>query len=110
MMKFQLLPLGSRFEFEAKLYVKTGPLTATAEEGGQRMIPRSAVLKVLAAPVVEKPKAGRKLSEATVMTAFEVFFSHCARLLQATESDVLRASALRAELDAAREKFLAELK
>lgn len=109
-MKFQLLPLGARFEFEGKVYVKTGPLTAAAEAGGQRMIPRSAVLKPLDAPVVEKPKAGRKLDEAAVTAVFEVFFADCARLLQSAETDVLRASALRAELDAARQHFLAGLK
>jgi len=108
-MKFQLLPMGARFEFEGKVYVKTGPLTATAEAGGQRMIPRSAVLKPLDAPVAQKPKSGRKLDEAAVTAAFEVFFADCARLLQVAESDVLQARALRAELDAARERFLAGL-
>jgi hypothetical protein len=109
-MKFQLLAIGARFEFEGKVYVKTGPLTAATEAGGQRMIPRSAVLKPLDAPVVEKPKAGRKLDEAAVTAAFELFFTDCARLLQTAESDVLRARALRAELDAARQRFLAGLK
>jgi len=30
-MKFQMLALGARFEFEGKVYVKTGPLTALSE-------------------------------------------------------------------------------
>lgn len=106
-MKFQLLAIGARFEFEGNVYVKTGPLTAASEAGGQRMIPRSAVLKPLDAPVVDKPKAGRKLDAVAVTAAFELFFTDCARLLQSAETDVLRASALRAELDAARERFLA---
>lgn len=109
MMKFQMLPLGARFEFEGKVYVKTGPLTAATEAGGQRMIPRSAVLKPLDAPVAQTPKAGRKLDEVVVTAAFERFFADSARLLQAAEPDVLLASTLRAELDAARERFLAEL-
>jgi hypothetical protein len=108
-MKFQMLPVGARFEFEGKVYVKTGPLTATTEDGGQRMVPRSAVLKPLDAPVVQTQKVGRKLDEAAVTSAFEVFFADCARLLQAAESDLLQARALRAELDAARERFLAGL-
>jgi hypothetical protein len=103
-MKFQLLPLGARFEFEGKVYVKTGPLTATTEEGGQRMIPRSAVLKLLDAPVAQTPKVARKLDEAAVTAAFEVFFADCVRLLHAA-ADELQAQALRAELDAARERF-----
>jgi len=108
-MKFQLLPLGARFEFEGKVYVKTGPLTATTEEGGQRMIPRSAVLKPLDAPVVQAPKATRKLDEVTVTAAFEVFFADCVRLLHAAGADELQAQALRAELDAAQKRFLAGL-
>lgn len=108
-MKFQLLAIGARFEFEGDVYMKTGPLTAAGEAGGQRMIPRSAVLKPLDAPVVDKPKAGSKLDEAAVTTAFELFFTDCVRLLQSSEPDVLRVSALRAELDAARERYLAAL-
>jgi len=108
-MKFQLLPLGARFEFEGKVYVKTGPLTATTEEGGQRMIPRSAVLKTLDAPVAQTPKVARNLDEVTVTAAFEVFFADCVRLLHAAASDELQAQALRAELDAAGERFLAGL-
>ncbi len=108
-MKFQLLPLGARFEFEGKVYVKTGPLTATTEEGGQRMIPRSAVLKPLDVPVAQTPKVDRKLDEAAVTAAFEVFFADCVRLLHVAGADELQAQALRAELDAARERFLARL-
>jgi hypothetical protein len=33
-MKFQQFPLGARFEFEGKVYVKSGPISATAETGG----------------------------------------------------------------------------
>jgi ABC-type multidrug transport system ATPase subunit len=33
-------PLGTRFEFEGKIFSKTGPMTASAEDGsGQRLIP-----------------------------------------------------------------------
>ena len=38
-MKLQHLAIGARFEFEGQVYVKTGPLTASAEQGGQRVIP-----------------------------------------------------------------------
>ncbi len=104
-----MLPLGARFEFEGKVYVKTGPLTATTEAGGQRMIPRSALLKPLDAPVAPPAKIGRKLDAKAVTAAFELFFADCARLLQTAETDLLRARALRAELDAARQRFLAGL-
>ncbi len=37
-MRFPHLPPGARFEFEGNTYVKTGPVSATAEDGSQRMI------------------------------------------------------------------------
>lgn len=30
-MKFSMLPIGARFEFEGKVYVKTGPVAASTE-------------------------------------------------------------------------------
>ncbi|MFA5081494.1 MAG: hypothetical protein WC474_02970 [Hydrogenophilaceae bacterium] len=81
-MKFQHLAIGARFEFEGKIYVKTGPIAAASESGAQRMIPRHAVLRPLdGAQPIEKPKPGRKLDEAQVLAAFDAFYSECARLL-----------------------------
>lgn len=109
-MKFQLLPMGARFEYEGKVYTKTGPMTASSEQGGQRMIPRFAVLKPLDGVVTEAPGPGRTLDEATVMAAFEQFYGTCANLLFGNESDVQRARDLRARLEAARERFSERLK
>lgn len=53
-MKLQHLPIGARFEFEGEIFVKTGPLTASSESSGQRVIPRYAVLRPLDPP----PEAG----------------------------------------------------
>jgi hypothetical protein len=44
-MKIHQLPPGARFEYEGEEYVKTGPLLGTGK-GGQRLIPKYAVLKV----------------------------------------------------------------
>lgn len=105
-MKFQLLPLGARFEYEGKAYVKTGPVTASSDDG-QRMIPRHAVLKPLDGAPVEAPKrASRKLDETTVKAALEAFHGECARLLQAVAEQPDQAQAARAVLDAARQRFL----
>ena len=49
--------MGARFEYEGVVYVKTGPLTASSEEGGQRIIPRYAILKALDVPAVEASKS-----------------------------------------------------
>ncbi len=105
-MKFQLLPLGARFEYEGKAYVKTGPLTA-AGDGGQRMIPRHAVLKPLDGAPAEAPRRiGRKLDETTVKAALEAFHGECARLLLTVAEKPDQAPAARAVLDAARRRFL----
>ncbi len=101
--------MGARFEYEGKVYVKTGPMTAASEQGGQRMIPRFAVLKPLDGPVAEPPKPDRRLDEAAVMAAFARFYGDCAHLLYGDESDVDKARASRAALEAARERFLADL-
>ena len=45
--------MGARFEYEGVVYFKTGPLTASSEAGGQRIIPRHAVLRSLEAPATE---------------------------------------------------------
>ncbi len=108
-MKFQFLPKGARFEYQGEIYTKTGPMTAAAAQGGQRVIPRFAVLKPLDGVETEPSRPARTLDEAVVMTAFERFYGICANLLFENESDVQRARDLRALLEAARERFTASL-
>jgi hypothetical protein len=101
-MKLTQLPLGARFEYDGEIFTKTGPMTAASEKHGQRMIPRYAVLKPadgFTPPAL--PAATRTLDEATVLAAFERFFGTALRL-----SDDFS----KAELEAARQKFLAALK
>ncbi|MBL0285672.1 MAG: hypothetical protein IPQ01_18540 [Zoogloea sp.] len=101
-MKLTQLPLGARFEYDGEIFTKTGPMTAASEKHGQRMIPRYAVLKPadgFTPPA--QPEAARTLDEAAVLAAFERFFGTALRL-----SDDFS----KAELEAARQKFLAALK
>lgn len=107
-MKFQTLPLGARFEYEGKVYVKTGPLTAASEEGGQRMIPRFAVLRPLDG-TSPPARPARRLDEARVRAAIEVFHGDCIRILEEGETDLLRARSRRAALDVAKASCLAAL-
>lgn len=101
-MKLQLLPMGARFEYEGQVYVKTGPLTAASEKGGQRMIPRSAILRPLDSfPTDNKPSQRRQLDEITVLTAFEEYHATASGL--ADEAGLL-------ELESARERFLRSLR
>lgn len=109
-MKFSQLPIGARFEFEGKAYVKTGPIAASSEEGGQRMIPRYAVLRSLdgSAPVA-LPKAVRSLGEGVVTAAFDAFYRDCGRLLEDTVEDDDSLEAARRRLSSARDRFFAAL-
>ena len=93
-MKLQHLSIGARFEYEGVTYVKTGPLTASSEAGGQRIIPRHAVLRPLDAPVAE---GKGKLAAPVVRKAFNSFFETCHRLV---------GEAGQAELEQARQRFL----
>ncbi len=102
-MKLQHLSMGARFEYEGVVYVKTGPLTASSEEGGQRIIPRYAILKVLDVPVAEAGKAPVKgrLEAVRVRTAFERFYESCERLVPEDS---------RGELAEARQQFFEAIK
>ena len=101
-MKLEHLAVGARFEYQGQVFVKTGPLTAAGESGGQRIIPRHVVLTPLDAPPAEK-KSGprRKLDEAAVRTAFDAFYRTCLRTADEFS---------RPELEAARQRFLDALK
>ena len=47
-MKFKLLSIGQKFEYEGEIFVKTSPLVASnIKTGHNKMIPRYAVLKLL---------------------------------------------------------------
>lgn len=91
--------MGARFEYEGAEYAKTGPLLATGP-GGQRLIPKYAVLKPLdgVPPPVEKVPVS--VSRAAVLAAFERFHAACAPLVPDERQDALAA---------AREDFLKAL-
>lgn len=102
-MKLQHLSMGARFEYEGVNYVKTGPLTASSEAGGQRIIPRYANLKLLDAPLAEAsaaPVRGR-LEAVRVRAAFERFYESCERLVP---------EGRRGELAEARQQFFEAIK
>lgn len=101
-MKLQHLAIGDRFEYNGKVFVKTGPLTASSDEGGQQIIPRYAVLKPINPPPrEEKPGLRRRLDEKTVRAAFDDFYQVCSTLVDD--------SALHALVEA-RDRFLERIK
>ncbi len=98
-MKIHQLPMGARFTYEGEEYVKTGPLLA-AGKGGQRLIPKYAVLAVADAvpPAPAMPPAA--VSREAVLAAFDAFSARCAALVPPDGQ---------ADLAAAREDFLKAL-
>lgn len=100
-MKINLIPLGTRFEYEGEIYTKTGPMTAASEKGGQRMIPRYAVLRPVGEiPPAPPPAPGRPVDADKVRAAFDTYHAVALRLADDFS---------RPELEAARQKFLATL-
>lgn len=101
-MKLQHLAIGARFEYEGVVYVKTGPLTASSEQGGQRVIPRYATLRPLDQPAADRERVGNTaLDRARVTAAFADFYATA--LAVADEGG-------RERLREAREDFLAALR
>ncbi len=99
-MKLDQLPMGARFEYEGECYIKTGPLTGKAERGGNRMIPRSAVLKPLDYMPAPAQEPQGMVARKAVLAAFEDFYRQCAHLVD--ESG-------RLSLNAAKQQFLKRL-
>jgi hypothetical protein len=99
-MKLQHLAIGDRFEYSGDVYVKTGPLTAASENGGQRVIPRSAVLRPVGAAEAAPAVAGNSLQRQQVAAAFATFYASCAGLVGENE---------RRQLELARRHFLSSL-
>lgn len=101
-MKLQHLPMGARFEYEGQIFTKTGPMTASAEQGGQRIIPRYATLRPLdAAPAESARGKSGQVDMLKVQAAFSSFHDTCCELVD--ESDW-------PALEAARRAFFAALK
>jgi hypothetical protein len=96
-MKIHLLPLGARFEYEGEEFVKTGPMFGTGKDGGQRLIPKYAHLKVIGDVEPAPAKKAGTLAKAAVNGAFEVFYETSKQLVPEDKQQ---------ELEAARARFL----
>ncbi len=89
-MKLQHFPIGARFEYEGRVFVKTGPLTASSEQGGQQLIPRYAILKPMDVPETAAPGASvRKLDPRKVRKAFDAFYDECLKHVDPTAATAL---------------------
>ena len=101
-MKLQHLAIGARFEYEGEIFVKTGPLTAASEVGGQKMIPRYAVLRPVEAAAVARQSPSAQ-ERAQIKAAFADFCAALSPWLVADDG------AAEAALVEARQAFLARI-
>ncbi len=105
-MKFGQLPLGTRFDYEGVHYIKTGPLVAAPEDGGQqRFLGRYADVRVLVA-------AAPTAATATVdwPAAFDAFYAECLAAIDTVGArDPNAAAQVRQQLEAARQRLLADV-
>lgn len=102
-MKIDHLPIGARFQWKGITYTKTGPMTATGDSGGTAFIPKHVVLQPVpgeAPPAPPEPTAA-PLDAARVLAAFETYHR---KALTLTDEGA------HAELEAARQRFLAGLR
>jgi hypothetical protein len=79
-MKLTQLPLGARFEYEGKIFTKTGPMTAASERRPAHDPATPCSSPPTASPA--RPRTGQPppLDEARVLAAFDAFFGTALRL------------------------------
>ena len=99
-MKIHQLENGVRFEYEGETYIKTGPLFATGKNG-PRLIPKYALLTPLGeAKIPMHASTGTRLTRASVLNAFEAFFTDCKAMLHDDHQSAL---------ESCRERFLKDI-
>jgi len=108
-MKFKLLSIGQKFEYEGETYVKTSPLVAShTATGHNKMIPRYATLKLLEATTkIDEQTHNKTVSLLDTLNAFNHFYERCIYVLEA--HDALMPT-IKNELDKARDEFTEILK
>lgn len=107
-MKFKLLSIGQKFEYEGDAYIKTSPLIASnIKTSHNKMIPRYATLKLLDdAGTSERKVNSQTIQAQEVMDAFNVFYEHCITTL---ENNKVLLPRIKDEMDKARDEFTRHL-
>lgn len=89
-MKFHDLAIGQRFELDGAVYVKTSPVLASREEGGERkFLARYVVVQPLDG-AAQRPaeKAGELLQAEAVLAAFNTYHARCREALERLEGEI----------------------
>ena len=107
-MKFKLLSIGQRFEYDSAVYVKTSPLVASnVKTSENKMIPRYATLVLLDDAGKNQQKLIKETINAQeVLTAFNIFYERCITTL---ENNNMLMPLIKDEIDKARDEFTQHL-
>ena len=107
-MKFKLLSIGQKFEYEGETYVKTSPLIASnIKTSENKMFPRYATLTLLNDEgTKEQQIKNQTINSQEVLNAFNIFYEKCIATL---ESNNILVPLIKDELDKARDEFTQHL-
>jgi len=107
-MKFKLLSIGQKFEYEGDVYVKTSPLIASnIETSHNKMIPRYATLKLLDQEGTKEQHIKQdSINTQEVLNAFNIFYATCIETLENSE---ILVPLIKDELDKAKDEFIKHL-
>lgn len=107
-MKFKLLSIGQKFEYEGETYVKTSPLIASnIKTAHNKMIPRYATLTLLDnTGTQEQQTKTEPLDAQEILNAFNLFYEQCIATL---EDKKVLVPLIKDELDKARDNFIKNL-
>ncbi len=110
-MRFHQLPVGETFEYRGEVYVKTGPITAAARDGGaQRCIPRSALVRPVRADHPAPPTRSAGGATEATEAAVDAFCRTVMDLLEElTGGDPEVRGYCRGRLEEARRRLLEQL-
>lgn len=113
-MKFHLLPVGEKFEYQGEIYIKADKLIANSEQTGKnRLIPRSANVKPVNSATDISPRVieEHQTQTAKVLEEFDNYHQQCLQCL----SDIDNLTGTEAiekkkeQLEAARQRFIDSL-
>lgn len=102
-MKFKLLSIGQKFEYDGESYIKTSPLIANnLKTSANKMIPRYATLKLLDDTGSHQQIDRKDINSHDILNSFNHFYEKCITTLE--ENNVLIPS-IKNQLDKARDDF-----
>lgn len=103
-MKFKLLSIGQKFEYEGEAYVKTSPLIASnLKTAHNKMIPRYAMLTLLDDSGTQEQNVKAEILDAKeILNAFNLFYEQC---IASLENNNALTPMIKDELDKARDNF-----